>query len=99
MAGEAPVSNGFTLPGLPPAAEPLSSAEALAMRRKHWEYYKDMAQMALKEADAQLSLLANSKDLSSRYARQTISTRSGENRIRLPSPQPTQAAAKPNSPT
>lgn len=57
MAGEAPVSNGFTLPGLPPAAEPLSSAEALAMRRKHWEYYKDMAQIALKEADAQLSLL------------------------------------------
>ena len=57
MAGEAPVSNGFTLPGLPPAAEPLSAAEALAMRREHWEYSKDMAQIALKEAEAQLSLL------------------------------------------
>jgi hypothetical protein len=56
MVGEAPVSNGFTLPGLPPAAEPLSSAEALA-RRKHWKYYKDMAQIVLKEAEAQLSLL------------------------------------------
>jgi hypothetical protein len=27
------------------------------MRREHWEYYKDMAQIALKEAEAQLSLL------------------------------------------
>ena len=27
------------------------------MRRQHWEYYKDMAQIALKEAEAQLSLL------------------------------------------
>ena len=27
------------------------------MRREHWEYYKDMAQIALKEAEAQLPLL------------------------------------------
>jgi hypothetical protein len=27
------------------------------MRREHWECYKDMAQIALKEAEAQLSLL------------------------------------------
>jgi hypothetical protein len=54
------------------------------MRREHWEYYKDMAQIALKKAEAQLSHWTKSKDLSSRYARQTISTRSGENRIRLP---------------
>jgi hypothetical protein len=57
MQGES-VSTGFELlPPNPPAVEPLSDAEVLARRREHWEYHRDMARIALKEADAQLSLL------------------------------------------
>jgi hypothetical protein len=57
MHGQAHVSSGIKLPDNPAPADPLSDTEVLAIRREHWEYYKDMASIALKEAEAQLSLL------------------------------------------